>query len=74
MPAHSNQLPDYLSNQPPINLQPDGNSGDWWLFRKRVWRAPSAGGARRGIWGRQDPQDILNSIMTSLRLGLLFLE
>ena len=24
--------------------------------------------------GRQDPQDILNSIMTSLRLGLLFLE
>ena len=76
MSAHSNQLPDYLSNQPPINLQPDGNGGDWWLFRERVspWRAPSAGGARRGIWGRQDPQDILNSIMTSLRLGLLFLE
>ena len=76
MPAHSNQLPDYLSNQPPINLQPDGNCGDWWLFRERVspCRAPSAGGARRGIWGRQDPQDILNSIMTSLRLGLLFLE
>ena len=62
MPAHSNQLPDYLSNQPPINLQPDGNGGDWWLFRERVspCRAPSAGGARRGIWGRQDPQDILN--------------
>ena len=31
MPAYPNQLPDYLPNKPPINLQSDGTAeiGGW---------------------------------------------